>query len=286
MDVPKCRVCYKTFREERFLLSHQRQFAYCRNALALLAATLRTQQDAFVGMDGFDETAPDPPTVDSDDGDDPALDLDELLDDLYIDLVPPPMPLVQPQTTTPVAPPHPPLRSPTAESENIERYFGAASVVREEAPVMVRWAQRHGHADNPYHPFNSKVDWDMGRWAKQEGPGATSLDRLLGFNSVRSFGLARIVSTLPVSALGRFKLRFVFQNFEGTQSDYRSQAGADAGMEIYEVLNGRHPRRGRGVLPRPAGDHSRHLQRAEVLRTDGVRAREALGGQASKKTRI
>lgn len=190
MDARQCHICFKTFKQERFLLSHQRQFKYCHDALALLAATLNTQQDTFVGIDGFDETAPDPPHYDSDAEDELGRDLDELLDDLYVDLAPVPTAPVDPGHLTPPVdlppPPTPPPRSLPlpAQSENIDRYSGAARVVREDAPVMTRWAQRHGHADNPYHPFKSKVDWEIGRWAKQEGPGATSLDRLLGFDSV------------------------------------------------------------------------------------------------------
>lgn len=183
MDVPQCRICYRTFKEERFLLSHQRQFVYCRNALALLRDL---ELDDDVIMHDVENTEPDLPGLDDPNTTEEAdLDLDGLLDDFVVNL--PRLPALsannEPPPTT-VTPPAPPPRTPPEEAVTIDTFAGAAKVVRQETPIMKRWYKRHGHADNPYHPFKNKVDWEIGRWAKLEGPGATSLDRLLGFESV------------------------------------------------------------------------------------------------------
>ncbi|KAJ3562007.1 hypothetical protein NP233_g9840 [Leucocoprinus birnbaumii] len=38
---------------------------------------------------------------------------------------------------------------------------------------------------NPFHPFKSKVDWEMARWAKLRGPGSTAFSELLAIEGVR-----------------------------------------------------------------------------------------------------
>jgi hypothetical protein len=37
---------------------------------------------------------------------------------------------------------------------------------------------------NPYRPFASKLDWEIGRWAKMRGPGSTALTELLSLEGV------------------------------------------------------------------------------------------------------
>lgn len=37
---------------------------------------------------------------------------------------------------------------------------------------------------NPWAPFNSKLDWEVARWAKMHGPGSTALSELLAIDGV------------------------------------------------------------------------------------------------------
>jgi hypothetical protein len=37
---------------------------------------------------------------------------------------------------------------------------------------------------NPYAPFSSRLDWEIGRWAKMRGPGSNSLTELLRIEGV------------------------------------------------------------------------------------------------------
>ncbi|KAI0057420.1 hypothetical protein BV25DRAFT_1812409 [Artomyces pyxidatus] len=40
-----------------------------------------------------------------------------------------------------------------------------------------------GH-DNPYHPFASKIDWELGQWAKTRGPGSNAFTDLLDIDEI------------------------------------------------------------------------------------------------------
>ena len=40
-------------------------------------------------------------------------------------------------------------------------------------------------ADNPYHPFANRLDWQVARWAKMCGPGSTAFSELLSIEEVR-----------------------------------------------------------------------------------------------------
>lgn len=166
------------------MLSHQAQSKYCRDALAKeeLAETL----DAFLdAMDDFDRQDDDPPNADDESMDE--FDMDELMDDFEVSQQPLPSsePAAVPNTTMPPEPTPPKSRTPPTESD-VDRFAHAGKVLRQETPVLERWNKRHGHSDNPYHPFKNKLEWEIGRWAKTEGPGATAFDRLLAFDSVSS----------------------------------------------------------------------------------------------------
>jgi hypothetical protein len=39
-------------------------------------------------------------------------------------------------------------------------------------------------ADNPFTPFSSKTDWEIGRWAKLRGPGSTAFSELMSIDGV------------------------------------------------------------------------------------------------------
>lgn len=44
--------------------------------------------------------------------------------------------------------------------------------------------------DNPYHPFASKMDWEIAKWAKLRGPSSTATTELLGIEGVRDHGFS------------------------------------------------------------------------------------------------
>ncbi|KAI0083523.1 hypothetical protein BDY19DRAFT_900159 [Irpex rosettiformis] len=41
------------------------------------------------------------------------------------------------------------------------------------------------NSENPYAPFDSKLDWEVGKWAKLRGPSETSFTELLGINGIK-----------------------------------------------------------------------------------------------------
>lgn len=165
------------------MLSHQAQVNYCRDAVT--AMELLEHADAFVAaIDDFEGLDSDPENDggDPNDPDDAGIDFEDLMDD-FLAAVPSSNPI--PHPSPPDAPqPAAPTRRTEPHVSSSETYANAGRVVREDTPILESWAKKHGHADNPYFPFKNKVEWDIGRWAKMEGPGASAFDRLLGFDSV------------------------------------------------------------------------------------------------------
>lgn len=72
------------------MLSHQRQFKYCHDLLAseLLNSHLHALNTAQADIHDPDSTEPDPPHAwdDSDGENDPAVDMDAMLDDFVVAL--------------------------------------------------------------------------------------------------------------------------------------------------------------------------------------------------------
>lgn len=132
-------------------------------------------------LNDFDDLSDDPPDLNAD------LTDDYLADDLFDSfdrLMTTHMGQMassanQPSVATPNTEPPLPPKAPPRETDVVDRFPGAARVLRKESGVFECWDQKHGHATNPYHPFKDKLDWEVARWAKQEAPGATSMDRLL-----------------------------------------------------------------------------------------------------------
>lgn len=246
----QCKGCFARFKEERHMLSHQTQVAYCRKAVE--AMQLSAHLDAFVAaLDDFDGLDSDPSDLEDDvDGpEDDAVNFDDIMDDFLAAL--PRSTQSEPSARGPQLPtPEPVAPIPRTEprTATFDVFPNAGRVIREETPVLERWAKKHGHADNPYHPFKNKLEWDIGRWAKTEGPGATSFDRLLGFDSVSfSFG----TESLRVSHLsaGCREARSLVQNVQAAQPDHRPRTRAHSRMEDTHVPNGWDPRRDRSDLP-------------------------------------
>ena len=60
------------------------------------------------------------------------------------------------------------------------------------APIPARVLSRYEEyqdtlvdAANPWTPFNSRIDWEVARWAKMQGPGSTAVSDLLKIDGVR-----------------------------------------------------------------------------------------------------
>ena len=58
---------------------------------------------------------------------------------------------------------------------------------------------------NPFHPFASKIDWEVAKWAKLQGPSSTSLMNLLKIEGVMPFH----PNSYPIGFLILFHCRFM-----------------------------------------------------------------------------
>jgi hypothetical protein len=45
---------------------------------------------------------------------------------------------------------------------------------------------------NPYHPFNSQIEWEVVRWAKLRGATSTAFSDLLSIDGVSSFATSQV----------------------------------------------------------------------------------------------
>ena len=64
-------------------------------------------------------------------------------------------------------------------------FAGIPVKVAGSEPVYIQYARQLGRLDNPWAPFNSKLDWEIARWAKIRGPGSTAVTDLLRIDGVR-----------------------------------------------------------------------------------------------------
>ncbi|KAG8914615.1 hypothetical protein FRC02_004895 [Tulasnella sp. 418] len=67
--------------------------------------------------------------------------------------------------------------------ETIDKFPEAGTVIRIDEPLFEDWRRRQTDG-NVYHPFKNKLDWEVGKWVKQHGPGNTALDKLLAFPTI------------------------------------------------------------------------------------------------------
>lgn len=188
-----CTQCTKVFKKHGSLMSHQTQKESCRLALARAALADRDLNAEALpigfssAMDDFETLEEDPPQFDGP----PPLDreVEEIMDDIYttFEMARPPRSAEPPAAEVPIAP-QPPQPSPKTSLPAIiiDTFDDAGQVLHKEQGTYERWVKKHGCVDNPYHPFTSKLEWEVARWAKLEGPGAAALDRLLHYPSVSS----------------------------------------------------------------------------------------------------
>jgi hypothetical protein len=70
---------------------------------------------------------------------------------------------------------------------HVEVYPGrhAGAVHSHGIPTMKEFENTLGGPhSNPYAPFNSQTDWELAKWAKLRGPGATAFTELMGVTGV------------------------------------------------------------------------------------------------------
>ena len=60
----------------------------------------------------------------------------------------------------------------------------------------------HANPTNPYAPFVSKMDWEIGKWAKLRGPSSTSFTELMAIDGVRTrfFSISAHYSDISAAA--------------------------------------------------------------------------------------
>lgn len=180
-----CNRCCRTFKAEGHLLSHKRQVPYCRDDELDLDHTL---DNSNLVPNDFDVQEDDPPWENEGE-------LTEEMIAMLLDAFDSAVPAAQPHRPLPPplpSAPRPSLLPPKVVSPDadIDYFPGAGKVIRKEDSVYKWWLAKHGHETNLYHPFKTKLDWEIGRWAKQEGSGATALDRPLKMNPyVQNFSL-------------------------------------------------------------------------------------------------
>ena len=61
---------------------------------------------------------------------------------------------------------------------------GMAINGQRERSAYEQYASTDTAVSNVYHPFRSKLDWDLARWAKMRGPGSTAVTELLEIEDV------------------------------------------------------------------------------------------------------
>lgn len=176
-----CAYCLRVFKRDRDKQSHQKQNKACRDGL-LLHGLNDAPRDVRTWLD-VEDLSDDPPEFMGWDNDP----MDEIFEGVLDPSVASAHRVLPDVPSTAQAPPRaptpPPPKSPP-DSSTVDFYNDAGSILRKDAGVFERWQLKHGHKGNPYHPFKNKLDWEVARWAKQEGPGTTALDRLLSIESV------------------------------------------------------------------------------------------------------
>jgi hypothetical protein len=78
---------------------------------------------------------------------------------------------------------------------HVEVYPGrrAGTVHSHGIPTMKEFENSlGGPSSNLYAPFSSQTDWELAKWAKLRGPGATAFTELMGVTGVRPFLLLQV----------------------------------------------------------------------------------------------
>ncbi|KAI0311038.1 hypothetical protein OF83DRAFT_1087966 [Amylostereum chailletii] len=119
----------------------------------------------------------------------------------------------------------------------IHRFGGAAGATLDD-PIhentedgFVRYEQTlnvGGPAVNPYYPFPTRMDWEVGRWAKLRGPGSTALTELLSIE-----GSSKVADKLRLSYKNTRELHTIVDSLPSRPAFVRHQIDVDG--EVCDV---------------------------------------------------
>ena len=67
-----------------------------------------------------------------------------------------------------------------------QEFPNAGKVYRTDGEVHRAYSESKmgQHLDNPFHPFASQLDWEIARWANEDGPGQAAFTRLLNIDGM------------------------------------------------------------------------------------------------------
>jgi hypothetical protein len=60
----------------------------------------------------------------------------------------------------------------------------AGAIRKQKTPLDYDYCEKVAEKDNPYAPFTSKTDWELGKWGKMRSAGSTVFDELLAIDGV------------------------------------------------------------------------------------------------------
>ncbi|KAG8942638.1 hypothetical protein FRC03_002974 [Tulasnella sp. 419] len=166
----QCPTCLQVFRKSRFLSSHVRQSLNCQWDFI-------NSSDSGVGEMSSDDTTDHQSKEDESDIEDleytPVDDETNFQDALNLTTP------IEPEIVDPkIAYANAKKGKAQIEAEQPaivkEVYKGAGKVKEVDQTAYDAWkAQRD--STNPYRPFKNKLDWEVGKWAKQNGPTSTAV---------------------------------------------------------------------------------------------------------------
>ena len=65
-----------------------------------------------------------------------------------------------------------------------QEFPNTGKVYRTNGEVHHAYSKTGQHPDNPFHPFASQLDWEIARWANEDGPGQAAFTRLLNIDGM------------------------------------------------------------------------------------------------------
>lgn len=204
-----CESCFKGFRTEGDRSSHVSQAIKCRY---LLDKPIDSDDETTSHQGDIDDFDEDPNLSAGEWTPEDPFDVEEMGHDFVFHEAAQPSP--SPSTNTPTArPSHRPTASATADSSEAPQtplpnrraaqfmadtppqaktiFPSAGKVLENHEAHYKSYTKKHGHRSNPYHPFHSKLEWEIARWAKDQGPGANAMTKLLAIPGVSRFHTPR-----------------------------------------------------------------------------------------------
>ena len=197
-DPTQCPVCQKRLRTAQGLSAHLKSARSCQwykkgklKELTLPGVGENVEEIVMEEVDAGSSFQLGPSATEEDPGD-----VAEDIYDSLFDFVPLEYPQSQAGPSTRVSPQ--PLDAEEMDERVEVEYEGAGWVIRMDETVHEKWRQSFGGPDtegdvlmeessqagNKFSPFASQLDWQVAKWAVQEGIGHKSLDRLLGIPGV------------------------------------------------------------------------------------------------------